>query len=72
MTLAVDRKTELLLSFHTVVRQRGWTFTESGPREKDRQLLVEFDSAVNLPEKGGWYTPFHWSGTGGLNMRPIA
>ena len=36
------------------------------------QLLVEFDSAVNLPEKGGWYTPFHWSGTGGLNMRPIA
>ena len=46
MTLAVERKTELLLSFHTVVRQLGWTFTESGPREKDRQLLVEFDAVV--------------------------
>jgi hypothetical protein len=25
-------------------------------------MLVEFDAAVNLPERGGWYTPFHWAG----------
>jgi len=25
------------------------------------QMLCEFDAAVNLPEKGGWYTPFHWA-----------
>ena len=33
------------------------------------QLLVEFDAAVNLPEKGGWYTPFHWAG---MHRRPRA
>ncbi|CAG8640272.1 2804_t:CDS:2, partial [Dentiscutata heterogama] len=34
-------------SFHEILFQRGWTFTESGPLEKDRQLLVEFDIVID-------------------------
>ena len=46
MALPRERKVPLLRSFHEVLRQRGWTFTESGPNEKDRQLLVEFDIVI--------------------------
>ncbi|KAJ3339208.1 Farnesyl-diphosphate farnesyltransferase [Gonapodya sp. JEL0774] len=47
MTLPVDRKLAVLRSFHEIIYQRGWTFNESGPDEKDRELLVGFDKVVN-------------------------
>ncbi|THG97942.1 hypothetical protein EW145_g7510, partial [Phellinidium pouzarii] len=46
MTIADDVKQPLLRSFHEKVLTPHWTFTGSGPREKDRQLLVEFDCVV--------------------------
>ncbi|KAL1935994.1 hypothetical protein VTP01DRAFT_128 [Rhizomucor pusillus] len=46
MTLPLDRKVELLRSFDKIIYQKGWTFNESGPNEKDRQLLVEFDVVI--------------------------
>jgi farnesyl-diphosphate farnesyltransferase len=46
MTLPVERKTALLLSFYATTAQAGWTFSGSGPNEKDRQLLVEYDIVV--------------------------
>lgn len=46
MTLPADRKIKLLLDFHKKLREPGWTFTESGPDESDRQLLVEFDKVI--------------------------
>ncbi|CAM0142887.1 bifunctional farnesyl-diphosphate farnesyltransferase/squalene synthase [Umbelopsis sp. WA50703] len=55
MTLDLDRKCELLRSFDKIIYQRGWNFTDSGPNEKDRQLLVEFDIFIEefllLPKK---------------------
>lgn len=46
MTLPLDQKTNLLTQFHTYLETDGWTFDGSGPSEKDRGLLVEFDSVV--------------------------
>ncbi|KAI9257997.1 farnesyl-diphosphate farnesyltransferase [Phascolomyces articulosus] len=46
MTLDLDRKVELLRSFDKVIYERGWTFNESGPNEKDRDLLVHFDVVI--------------------------
>ena len=43
MTIAVATKVPLLRNFHVYLRQSGWTFDGNGPKEKDRQLLVEFD-----------------------------
>ncbi|CAG8736486.1 13348_t:CDS:2 [Cetraspora pellucida] len=42
-----DAKEPLLRSFHETIFQKGWTFTESGPLEKDRQLLVEFNVVID-------------------------
>ncbi|RDX50916.1 squalene synthase [Lentinus brumalis] len=42
MTLPDEKKQPLLRQFHQLAVQPGWTFTESGPNEKDRQLLVEW------------------------------
>ncbi|KAI9488419.1 farnesyl-diphosphate farnesyltransferase [Zychaea mexicana] len=47
MTLPLDRKVELLRSFDKVIYQRGWTFNENGPNEKDRELLVKFDVVID-------------------------
>ncbi|KAI7877852.1 farnesyl-diphosphate farnesyltransferase [Lichtheimia hyalospora FSU 10163] len=47
MTLPLDRKVELLRSFDKIIYQRGWTFHESGPDEKDRELLVHFDVVID-------------------------
>jgi len=44
MTLPDEKKQSLLRSFHEHAAERGWTFTESGPDEKDRQVLVEYDN----------------------------
>ncbi|EJD41437.1 farnesyl-diphosphate farnesyltransferase [Auricularia subglabra TFB-10046 SS5] len=55
MTLADDVKQPLLRDFAKSCVTAGWTFTGSGPDEKDRQLLVEFDNVVAemllLPEQ---------------------
>ncbi|KAI0364708.1 squalene synthase [Pilatotrama ljubarskyi] len=42
MTLPDEKKQPLLRQFHRIALQPGWNFTESGPNEKDRQLLVEW------------------------------
>jgi farnesyl-diphosphate farnesyltransferase len=46
MTIPDEKKQPLLRSFHEKLSTPGWKFTESGPDEKDRQLLVEFDNVV--------------------------
>ncbi|KAG9079245.1 bifunctional farnesyl-diphosphate farnesyltransferase/squalene synthase, partial [Ceratobasidium sp. UAMH 11750] len=46
MTIPDEKKQPLLRSFHEKLSTPGWTFSESGPDEKDRQLLVEFDNVV--------------------------
>eukprot|EP01135_Chromosphaera_perkinsii_P001147 Nk52_evm4s159 gene=Nk52_evmTU4s159 len=46
MTLSVEKKTPILETFHERLYEKGWTFTESGPNEKDRILLVEFNLVI--------------------------
>ncbi|KAF8217147.1 squalene synthase [Mycena galopus ATCC 62051] len=46
MTLSSAVKQPLLRNFHKHSLTPGWTFTDSGPDEKDRQLLVEYDVVV--------------------------
>ncbi|KAF9236086.1 squalene synthase [Melanogaster broomeanus] len=46
MTIPDGVKQPLLRSFHEKTVTPGWNFTESGPNEKDRQLLVEYSSVV--------------------------
>lgn len=46
MTLPASKKIPLLLDFHKKLSTPGWNFTESGPNEKDRRLLVEFDKVI--------------------------
>ena len=55
MTIPDDAKQPILRSFHIHTVTPGWTFNGSGPDEKDRQLLVEYDKVVEevnllLPE----------------------
>lgn len=47
MTLPDEKKQPLLRKFHELTLTRGWTFTESGPDEADRQLLVEYNNVVD-------------------------
>lgn len=42
MTIPLEKKEPILRSFHEIIEKPGWNFTECGPSEKDRQLLVEF------------------------------
>ncbi|SCZ90297.1 BZ3500_MvSof-1268-A1-R1_Chr1-3g01900 [Microbotryum saponariae] len=46
MTLDIDAKVPLLVNFHERLEQDGWNFTESGPNEKDRALLVDFQVVI--------------------------
>lgn len=46
MTLKPEVKIPLLLNFYKKLEEPGWNFTGSGPNEKDRQLLVEFDKVI--------------------------
>ncbi|KAJ7597732.1 squalene synthase [Mycena floridula] len=55
MTLPDTLKQPLLREFHKNSVTPGWTFNGSGPNEKDRQLLVEYDTVITeldflLPE----------------------
>ena len=47
MTLSDEKKQKLLRQFHELTLEKGWTFTESGPNEADRQLLVEYNNVVD-------------------------
>ena len=42
MTIPLEKKEPVLRSFDEIIETPGWNFTECGPNEKDRQLLVEF------------------------------
>ena len=42
MTLPDETKQKLLRQFHELTLIKDWNFTESGPNEADRQLLVEY------------------------------
>ncbi|KAI9051918.1 hypothetical protein LZ554_004174 [Drepanopeziza brunnea f. sp. 'monogermtubi'] len=46
MTIPLELKEPKLRSFHDILDQDGWTFTENGPNEKDRELLVHFDVVI--------------------------
>lgn len=46
MTLDIKTKEPLLRNFADNMEIDGWTFTESGPNEKDRELLVHFDDVI--------------------------
>lgn len=47
MTLPDEKKQPLLRNFHELTLTPGWTFTENGPNEADRQLLVEYNNVVD-------------------------
>lgn len=46
MTLDIKLKEPLLRNFAENMEKDGWTFTENGPNEKDRELLVHFDDVI--------------------------
>ncbi|PQE10467.1 squalene synthetase protein [Rutstroemia sp. NJR-2017a BBW] len=46
MTISLERKEPLLRDFDNIIEKEGWTFTENGPNEKDRELLVHFDCII--------------------------
>ncbi|KAI0377559.1 farnesyl-diphosphate farnesyltransferase [Hypomontagnella monticulosa] len=46
MTLPIEKKEPMLREFSKYLKINGWTFTESGPNEKDRDLLVHFDDVI--------------------------
>ncbi|KAI1077604.1 farnesyl-diphosphate farnesyl transferase [Whalleya microplaca] len=46
MTISASTKEPLLREFSKYMRTDGWTFTENGPNEKDRELLVHFDDVI--------------------------
>ncbi|KAI9598758.1 isoprenoid synthase domain-containing protein [Syncephalis fuscata] len=48
MTLSLDRKIFVLQHFHEYIFEKGWNFTESGPNEKDRDVLVEFNVIIDF------------------------
>ncbi|KAF7896933.1 uncharacterized protein EAF01_009336 [Botrytis porri] len=46
MTIPLGKKEPLLRTFDEIIEKDGWTFNENGPNEKDRELLVHFDSII--------------------------
>ncbi|KAF1366018.1 farnesyl-diphosphate farnesyl transferas-like protein [Lizonia empirigonia] len=46
MTIPLEKKEPILRDFHEILEKDGWNFTENGPNEKDRQLLVEFNVVI--------------------------
>lgn len=46
MTIPLEKKEPLLRSFDEILEKDGWNFTENGPNEKDRELLVGFDNVI--------------------------
>ena len=54
MTLDLKEKDPLLRDFHKIVDKEGWNYSGSGPDEKDRELLVQFQ---NVTEEFGKIKP---------------
>lgn len=50
-TIPVPRKIQLLREFHTHLQDDGWTFSDNGPNEKDRELLVHFGCVITELKK---------------------
>src|SRR3954447_11900598 len=46
MTIDLSKKEPVLRSFQNILEREGWTYNDNGPKEKDRQLLVEFDVVI--------------------------
>ncbi|KAI6096894.1 squalene synthase [Pisolithus croceorrhizus] len=46
MTIPDEIKQPILRSFHEKTVTPGWTFSDNGPNEKDRQLLIQYDIVV--------------------------
>ncbi|KAF2141061.1 uncharacterized protein K452DRAFT_351719 [Aplosporella prunicola CBS 121167] len=46
MTIPLEKKEPLLRDFDKIITKEGWTFTENGPNEKDRELLVHFNYVI--------------------------
>ncbi|CZT44658.1 probable squalene synthetase [Rhynchosporium secalis] len=46
MTIPLETKEPTLRNFQHILEEEGWTFTENGPDEKDRELLVHFDVII--------------------------
>jgi len=46
MTIEVHKKVDLLRNFYKKNYEKGWTFSESGPNEKDRILLEQYDIVI--------------------------
>ncbi len=46
MTLDIKVKEPMLRHFDSYLEKDGWTFTGSGPNERDRDLLVHFDDVI--------------------------
>lgn len=46
MTIPLEKKEPILRHFDEILERDGWTFTENGPKEKDRELLVHFDVVI--------------------------
>ena len=46
MTIPLEKKEPLLRNFQNLLEKDGWTFTENGPNEKDRELLVQFNVVI--------------------------
>ena len=46
MTLSLDDKIPLLRDFHKITAKEGWNYNGSGPEEKDRELLVQFQNVT--------------------------
>ncbi|KAF2751736.1 farnesyl-diphosphate farnesyl transferas-like protein [Sporormia fimetaria CBS 119925] len=46
MTIPIEKKEPILRKFDQILEKDGWTFTENGPNEKDRPLLVEFNVVI--------------------------
>ncbi|KAI9797057.1 MAG: bifunctional farnesyl-diphosphate farnesyltransferase/squalene synthase [Piccolia ochrophora] len=51
MTIALEEKDPLLRDFHQILDKPGWTYEDNGPNEKDRDLLVHFDTVIEEFEK---------------------
>ncbi|MCJ1308892.1 bifunctional farnesyl-diphosphate farnesyltransferase/squalene synthase [Agyrium rufum] len=46
MTIPIEKKEPILRDFHNIIEKEGWTFNDSGPNEKDREMLVKFDNII--------------------------
>lgn len=51
MTIPITKKESLLRSFDENLDVDGWTFTENGPNEPERDLLVHFDVVITELKK---------------------